>query len=151
MTYDLSNPLQKENFLLRVNKLIEKNTIVELKEKKGVRTLSQNSYLHTCISYFAAMTGNTPDYVKREYFKILCSPDIFIREKDDKFRGHIKFLRSTAELDTAEATLAIERFRNWASSEGGIYIASPDEHRMVQLMEIEIERNKDFIQQWENS
>lgn len=136
--------------MLRAKKLSEKNVVVELTEKKGVRSLSQNSYMHTCISYFAALTGNTVDYVKKEYFKILCSPDIFIREKDDKYRGHIKVLRSTAELDVSEATLAIERFRNWASSEVGIYIASPDEHRMIQLMEIEVERNRDFIQQWKD-
>ena len=42
-------------------------------------------------------------------------------------------------------TLSIERFRGWASSEAGVYIPSPDERRLVGLMEIEVERNREFI------
>lgn len=53
-------------------------------------------------------------------------------------------MRSSSELDTAEMTQAIERFRNWAASEG-IYIPSADEERMVQLMEIEVSRNKMYV------
>nr|DAY59128.1 MAG TPA: hypothetical protein [Caudoviricetes sp.] len=40
---------------------------------------------------------------------------------------------------------SIDRFRNWASAEAGVYIPSADEERLIQLMEIDIERNKEFI------
>lgn len=142
--YDLSNPLQCESFKVKAEHLAKKGVIVELTEKRPQRTLNQNRYLHVIINYFASEIGEQADYVKDKYFKILCNKDLFVREIEDRFLGRMKILRSTSDLDTAEMTTAVERFRNWSATVG-IYIPSPDEHRMVQLMEIEIERNKQFL------
>ena len=117
---------------------------MELTEKKPQRTASQNRYLHSILAYFALEVGETAEYVKRHYFKILCNKDLFIREVDDKYLGKIKVLRSSADLDTGEMTTAIERYRNWCSTQG-CYIPSPDEHLMVQQMEIEISRNRMYL------
>ena len=145
MIYDTSNPLDKANFLLRAKKLAESGVIVDLTEKKPRRSLPQNKYLHVILAYFGAQTGNTLEWVKQQYYKKLVNPDLFIREKEDKYLGKIKVLRSSADLDTAEMSLSIERFRNWAAQEAGIYIPSADEAMLVQQMEIEIERNKEFL------
>lgn len=144
MLYDLSNPLQCESFKVKSEALAKKGVIVELTEKKLQRTSSQNKYLHSILTYFGLEVGETAEYVKKQYFKILCNKDIFIREMEDKYLGKIKILRSSADLDTLEMSTAIERFRNWASGEG-VYIPSPDEHRLVQLMEIDISRNKLYL------
>lgn len=145
MIYNTSNPLDKANFLLRANKLAESGKIVELTEKKPRRSLPQNKYLHVLLAYFGTQTGNTLEWVKQQYYKKLVNPDLFIREKEDKYLGKIKVLRSSADLDTAEMSLSIERFRNWAAQEAGIYIPSADEAILIQQMEIEIERNKEFL------
>ena len=145
MIYDTSNPLDKANFLLRAKKLAESGKIIELTEKKPRRSLPQNKYLHVILAYFGAQTGNTLEWVKQQYYKKLVNPDLFIREKKDKYLGMIKVLRSSADLDTAEMSLSIERFRNWAAQEAGIYIPSADEAILIQQMEIEIERNKEFL------
>ena len=145
MIYDTSNPLDKANFLLRANKLAESGKIIELTEKKPRRSLPQNKYLHVILAYFGTQTGNTLEWVKQQYYKKLVNPDLFIREKEDKYLGRIKVLRSSADLDTAEMSLSIERFRNWAAQEAGIYIPSADEAILIQQMEIEIERNKEFL------
>lgn len=145
MVYDTSNPLDKANFLLRAKKLAESGKVIELTEKKPRRTLSQNSYLHVLLAYFGTQTGNTLEWVKQQYYKKLVNPDLFIREKEDKYLGKIKVLRSSADLDTGEFSLSIERFRNWASQEAGIYLPSADEYIIIQQMEIEIERNKEFL------
>ncbi|MDD6211287.1 MAG: hypothetical protein PUB21_11865 [Bacteroidales bacterium] len=145
MLYDLSNPLHKEQFKTRCNFLFQKNAIVELTEKKPKRTNQQNRYLHLILGFFAVETGNTLEFVKTEYFKKLVNPDIFIREKEDKYLGKIKILRSSADLDTSESNLSIERFRNWSSSEAGIYLAAPNEEKLLQLIEIELERNKRYL------
>lgn len=145
MIYNTSNPLDKANFLLRAKKLAESGKIVELTEKKPKRSLPQNKYLHVLLAYFGTQTGNTLEWVKQQYYKKLVNPDLFIREKEDKYLGKIKVLRSSADLDTAEMSLSIERFRNWAAQEAGIYIPSADEAMLVQQMEIEIERNKEFL------
>lgn len=145
MLYDTSNPLDKANFLLRAKKLAESGKIVELTEKKPRRSLPQNKYLHVILAYFGTQTGNTLEWVKQQYYKKLVNPDLFIREKEDKYLGRIKVLRSSADLDTSEFSLSIERFRNWAAQEAGIYIPSADEAMLVQQMEIEIERNKGYL------
>lgn len=145
MVYDTSNPLDKANFLLRAKKLAESGKIVDLTEKKPRRSLPQNKYLHVILAYFGAQTGNTLEWVKQQYYKKLVNPDLFIREKEDKYLGMIKVLRSSADLDTAEMSLSIERFRNWAAQEAGIYIPSADEAILIQQMEIEIERSKEFL------
>lgn len=145
MLYDTSNPLQKEQFKARSVKLAESGKILELTEKRLKRTDNQNKYLHVLLGYFACETGNTQDWVKEKYYKILVNPTIYIREKDDKYLGKVKYLRSSADLDSAEMATSITRFRNWASSEVGVYLPSPDEEHLIQLMEIEIERNKEFI------
>ncbi|MFC2372584.1 hypothetical protein [Segatella oris] len=145
MIYDTSNPLDKANFLLRAKKLVERGKIVELTEKKPRRSLPQNKYLHVLLAYFGTQTGNTLEWVKHQYYKKLVNPDLFIREKEDKYLGKIKVLRSSADLDTSEFSLSIERFRNWASQEAGVYLPSADEYIIIQQMEIEIERNKEFL------
>lgn len=145
MIYNLSSPLDKANFLIRAKKLAESGVIVDLTEKKPRRSLPQNKYLHVILAYFGTQTGNTLEWVKQQYYKKLVNPDLFIREKEDKYLGKIKVLRSSAELDTAEMSLSIERFRNWAAQEVGIYIPSADEAILIQQMEIEIERNKEFL------
>jgi hypothetical protein len=145
MVYDTSNSLDKANFLLRAKKLADSGKIIELTEKKPRRSLPQNKYLHVLLAYFGTQTGNTLEWVKQQYYKKLVNPDLFIREKEDKYLGKIKVLRSSADLDTSEFSLSIERFRNWASQEAGIYLPSADEYIIIQQMEIEIERNKEFL------
>lgn len=145
MIYNTSNPLDKANFLLRAKKLAESGKVIELTEKKPRRSLPQNKYLHVLLAYFGTQTGNTLEWVKQQYYKKLVNPDLFIREKEDKYLGKIKVLRSSADLDTSEFSLSIERFRNWASQEAGIYLPSADEYIIIQQMEIEIERNKEFL------
>jgi hypothetical protein len=144
MLYDLSNPLQCESFKVKAEALAKKGGIVELTEKKQQRTSAQNRYLHSILAYFGLEVGETAEYVKKNYFKILCNKDLFIREVDDKYLGKIKVLRSSADLDTAEMTTAIERYRNWCASEG-VYIPSAEEHLLVQQMEIEISKNRMYL------
>lgn len=117
----------------------------ELTEKKPQRSIQANKYLHVCLAYFGCQIGETMEYVKRNYYKILCNKETFVREREDQFLGKIKYLRSSADLDSAEMSLTIERFRDFASSEAGVYIPSADEERLIQLMEIDIEQNKSYI------
>lgn len=145
MIYDTSNPLDKANFMLRAKKLAESGKVIELTEKKPRRSLPQNKYLHVILAYFGTQTGNTLEWVKQQYYKKLVNPDLFIREKEDKYLGKIKVLRSSADLDTSEFSLSVEKFRNWASQEAGIYLPSADEYIIIQQMEIEIEKNKEYL------
>lgn len=146
MLYDLKNPLQREQIKTRFAMLLEKsNSIVELTEKKPRRSDQQNKYLHVILGYFAMETGNTLEFVKQQYFKKLVNAEIFIKVQEDKYLGKIKILRSSADLDSAEMTTAIDRFRNWASAEAGVYLPSANEDELLSLMEVEIARYKQYL------
>lgn len=145
MLYDLSNPLQLESFKVKSEALKKKGCIVELTEKKPQRSLQANKYLHVILSYFALEIGETMEWVKQKYYKALVNQELYVREKDDKYLGKVKYLRSSADLDSAEFALSIDRFRNFASQEAGIYLPSPNEHAFLQQIEIEISRHKQYL------
>ena len=78
MVYNLSNVLDAQNAETRLQQLKKKGCVIELTEKKPKRSIKQNAYLHLILGYFATQTGDTPEWVKQQYFKKLCNPDIFI-------------------------------------------------------------------------
>lgn len=145
MILDLSNPLHIEQLRTRCEVLIKKGAIVDLTEKKAVRTLSQNKYLHLLLGFLALEMGCTREWVKEKYYKLHVNRDIFLRETEDEHMGKVKFLRSTADLTTEEMSVSIDRLRNWASEEAGTYLPSADEHNLVKLMEAEVQLHKQYI------
>ena len=146
MLFDLSNDLHSENFKKRCNMLYNKKCVVELTEKKPQRTIRQNSYLHAALGYFGLQFGYKIEEVKEWYFKETCNAELFVRSVTDRITGkERKVLWSSSDLSTDEMTLAINRFRNWASDVAGVYIPSPDEHRLVQQMEIETQYSKPYL------
>lgn len=143
--YDLSNPLDTQNVRTRLELLVKRKCVVELTEKKPKRSLSQNNYLHLILGYFASQTGNTLEWVKQQYYKKLCNPDLFIGERHDRYLGTVRFIRSSADLRTEEMNLSIERFRNWSAGEAGIYIPEPTSDAEIAAMQIEVERYKTYL------
>ena len=145
MTYDLNNILDKERFKRRCNALYKAGEVVELTAKKKRRTMPQNAYLHLILGWFAMETGNRLEFVKQEYFKRYINPEIFVTEISDKHLGKVQVLRSSRDIDTAEMTTAIDRFRHWSSSEAGVYLPSPNESDFLQAIEIEMLRQKEYL------
>lgn len=145
MIYDLSNPLDVQNAKTRLELLVKRGCIIELTEKKQKRTLNQNAYLHLLLGYFASQTGNTLEWVKQQYYKKLCNPDLFIGEREDLFLGRVKYVRSSADLRTDEMNLSIERFRNWSASEAGIYLPEATNGAEIAALQVEVERYKTYL------
>lgn len=145
MIYNLQEPLERAQFEARCKHLSEKGARVELTEKRDKRTLSQNSYLHLILSYFALQYGERMEHIKQELFKRHVNADLFLREKEGKGIGRYYVLRSSAELDTKEMTTAIDRFRDWASKEVGVYLPTPEENGLIGEIEREVEMNKRWI------
>lgn len=145
MTFDLSRELDRRQFEERCSFLIRQGMFVELTEKRGKRTLKQNSYLHLILSYFAFQYGERMETIKQEFFKRKVNPDIFLQEKEREGIGRYYTLRSSADLNTKEMTTAIDRFRDWSAKEAGIYLPSPEEDALIGAMEREVEENKRWI------
>lgn len=145
MLYNLSNPYDCERIKIRLQSLVDKRAAcVELTERTK-RSNSQNRYMHVCIGIVAMETGNSLDYCKTNYFKRKCNADLFVVDKyDEVLKENIKIVRSSASLTKEEMTTAIERFRNWAATEGW-YIPSPEEEFLIRQAEVEISKNKEYI------
>lgn len=145
MLFNLQNEYDVPKFKQYVNKLFKERAVVEVKRKNPARTLAQNSYLHLLLGYFASETGYSVEEVKIDIFKRICNRDIFEKEVTNKKGKTIRTLRSSADLSTTEMSLAIERFRNYSSSQTGIYLPSPNEKEFLIYAQQEIERSKNFL------
>ena len=145
MIYDTSNPFDKEKLLVSVAKAVEARAVVEFTRKKQGRSLAQNAYLHVILGYYASQTGMTLDEVKVDVFKRTCNRELFEREIVNRRGKTVKVLRSSADLDTGEMTLAIDRFRNYSASVAEIYLPSPEEDSFITYCLQEMERYKEFI------
>ena len=145
MIYNLSSPLDVQNARTRLEMLVKRGCTIELSEKKAKRSLSQNRYLHLLLGYFASQTGNTLEWVKQQYYKKLCNPDLFIGEREDLFLGRVKYVRSSADLRTDEMNLSIERFRNWSAAEAGIYLPEATSEAEIAALQVEVERYKTYL------
>ena len=143
MLFNLKNPYDLDRFWSYVRQLAEDQSLVIVKKKYKNRTLKQNSYLHLILAFFASQYGCTADEAKLDYFKKLCNKDIFVSKKKNRFGVEVTTCRSSADLDTKEMTIAIERFRNWASQY--CYIPAPNEREALIYAEQQIEENKEFI------
>lgn len=145
MIYDLNNELDRARLTKRITSLFSARNIVEVKVYQPKRTNAQNRYLHAILGEFAMQTGNTLEETKTEYFKKHCNAELFVVTKTLKHIGVKEALRSSSELDTAEMTTAIERFRNWSAREAGIYLPSPDEEAYIAAIEAEMQRHRDWL------
>lgn len=138
MKYNLADAPQVPEALMYLNELVSKKVKVEIKEIKPRRSLNQNSYLHLLIGAFGAHFGYTLDEAKTLY-KRRINADIYVYEKNGE-----KFLRSSADLDTAEMTKSIDRFREFSKEQG---FPLPAAENQAELMSLEnmVERASHYL------
>ena len=144
MYYRSKNLLDQQRAQRHLNSLFAKDCGFKIIEDKERRTGQQNRYLHLLLAYFAMETGYSVEWVKRECFKKLCNKEMFVTTVNGQF-GSVEDVRSSANIDTREMTTAIERFRNWSSSEAGIYLPAANEHHFLEEIEIEEQRQKTYL------
>lgn len=146
MLYNLSTELDRRRFAVYAESLVADGASVELTRKKKIRSIQQNKYFHLLLGFFALEYGDTLSYVKEELFKRLVNPDIFEYVRTNPKTGEQRTaLKSSAELTTAQMTTAIDRFRNYASQQAGIYLPAPNEDEFLETIRIEIERQKAYL------
>lgn len=145
MMYDLSNSLDAQCFSTRATFLCEKRAVVELTEK-APKTLPQNNYAHLIMGVLAMETGNTLEFVKREYFKKLCNYELFVTKEVDPYLGVVEKVKSFKDPSITKEKMseAIDRFRNWAASEG-YYIPDPEDKENLRKIEVEMDRQKKWL------
>tara|TARA_R110002167_G_scaffold11043_5_gene49347 strand:+ start:583 stop:996 length:414 start_codon:yes stop_codon:yes gene_type:complete len=137
MKLDLSKPIDQSKAITYITKLIESEKLIELKEIRKVRTIKQNSYLHTIITLYAIHFGDPLEIAKTD-LKRECS---FMRLNH---KGK-QYLKSTAKLDTKELTDFIEWVRNY-SSQNGCYLPTASEYLEDKFnIDKDIDNNKQYL------
>lgn len=144
MTYDTNNPLDAKRALERVAFLVEKKRPIEVTDK-SIRSLQQNRYLHLILGLLAMETGNTLEYVKTEYFKKGCNPDIFVVKRYDAIlRREVEHVKSSKDVSREEMSVAIDRYRKFCA-ENGFPTPSPEDKAYLQMIEIDMGRMKSYL------
>ncbi|MBG7630640.1 MAG: hypothetical protein IZT56_09425 [Bacteroidetes bacterium] len=146
MLLDLTKQFEINKAETKLSQLIKKGAKIELTEKKSMRSVKQNSYLHCILTIFAIEYGEQIEYVKQTIFKATVNADLFIYERTNKITGEIReALLSSKDISKDEMIIAIEKFRKFAS-ENGIYIMDAEEFKqnyfLVQQM---AEENKFYL------
>ena len=146
MLLDLTKPFEAKKAQTKLSQLIKKGAKIELTEKKAMRSVKQNSYLHAILTIFSVEYGETIEYTKQNIFKATVNADLFIYERTNKITGEIReALLSSKDISKDEMIIAIEKFRKFAS-ENGIYIMDAEEFKqnyfLVQQM---AEENKFYL------
>lgn len=144
MIYNPINPIDIQRANEKLKYFIANGKVFELTEKRQKRSISQNAYLHLIFGFFALETGYTTSEVKQEIFKKIVNSATFY---EGEFGELIKIerWRSTADLDTKEMTVCIDRFRDYASIQAGIYIPEPHDLVLLQEVEIQIKNNQQYL------
>jgi len=120
-----------------ITNLMEKNKVFEV-TIKDKRSLTQNRYLHVCISLLAIELGYTVIEMKT-HLKRRCPFMVYEKEGE-------KFLKETRSQTTKEQSDFVDWIRNYASINHNCRIPSPEEYRKDWVViEKEIQRHKEYL------
>lgn len=144
MIFNTEIPSEALKAMERLEWTIDRGKTVEITVKEPIRSLSQNRYQHLLFAWFGLHFGYTPEEVKQEIYKKVVNPDLFYEGSVDG-PVNLERWRSTADLDVAETSLAIDRFRDFSALHGH-YLPEPSD--LVALAEIEREMSKNSNKQY---
>lgn len=137
MLFDFSKEDHAQQYRLaldRIGVIYGRRKKVDITEKRKKRTLSQNNYFYLILSYYGMHTGYTLEEVKFTLKTEICF-DIFGYEKNNA-----NFLRSSADLNTKEMTLVIDRFKEYSLKYANLRLPDANEHQFLSWIEEEIKR-----------
>jgi len=125
--YNLADQAQAIEPKAYLDQLIKQGVVVNVKRYKPPRSLRQNNYLHLLLAAFGAHFGYSLAEAKTLY-KREVNPDLYVYSKNDTY-----FLRSSADLDNAEMTQSIDRFREYSKEQGYPLPAATDREWLMSL------------------
>ena len=133
MIIDSNNEIDVQKARERFKWLLNHKRIFSIVEKRKARTYKQNRYLHLLLGWFGLEIGYTMNESKMIYKKLNLETYKYTKNNN-------VFLRSSAELNTKQMSITIERLRNYANEKLGIYL--PEANETAYLNHIENEINK---------
>ena len=137
MYYDLNNFYEQEKAKIKLENLIKEKAIIQITKKQKKKSVSNNAYLHVCISLFAIEFGYT-----LEEAKTLLKRKCEFMTYDKNGTKFLKLVRKLYDKECADFTTWI---RNYSSS-NGLYIPTPEEYILNQTnIDKHIYNNKEYL------
>ena len=133
MKFNLAIKDDATNAHIQLAKLMINKPIIEIREVKKRRSLSQNAFLHLLLGAFGMHFGYTLEEAKLVYKQV--NESTYYYEKKGR-----QFIRSSADLNTAEMTKTIDKFRQ-KSADAGFPLPSAEDREWLDRIDIEISRN----------
>ncbi len=140
MIFNLKNEEENEKAEWYFDFLSSKMETIEIIKKRKNRSYSQNSYLHLILSYFGNHFGYTAREAKQEIFKKHVNTDLFYDGEKDGIISIISW-RSTADLNTQEMSIAIDKFMKF-SAENGLELPEASNTPFIQEIENNMSSNE---------
>ena len=134
-TVNRDEAIEAFNYLTQ---LTGREAIVEVKRVSPGRSLQQNAYYHLLLGIFGLEFGWSIEEAKVLH-KREVSPTIFVYEKNG-----VKFLRSSADLDSKEMSDSIEQLKKY-SAEHGLELPDAEDDNKLRFYENMIEREGKYL------
>ena len=146
--YQPRTQFEKDKVRRRLEQLIESGDPFELTNIKR-RSLSQNNYLHLCLSYLGLELGYSLAYTKLRLLKLTWCKDVFLVDKVSSKTGE-KFtdIRSTADLNKEEMIHVIGVLIEKAQLECNVRLPNPTDltyQDEMQQIAIEVYNNQKYL------
>jgi hypothetical protein len=136
MLLKILKPHDKETVKQYIDKLPDKKFSVEIKQKREIRTVSQNALYWLWLTCIMAEPGNDKDYLHIFFGKK------YLPQNSRVIYGEtVNITVSTTSLDTAQFAHYLERIQQFANSELGIVLPNPEDLHFKEFYET----YKDFI------
>lgn len=143
MKYNLSSSHDIAEAQRLLSQLTVDGKMVEIKEVKPRRSLSQNSFLHVLLGAFGSNLGYTIDEAKELYKRLPGNKELYVYTKDVGGKP-MEFTRSSADLNKDEMTKSIETLREW-SAKMGYPLPTADNVEELRRLENYIETHERYL------
>ena len=139
--YNTALTPQRQSLIMLVKKAVSDGKVVIFDIWRQKRSKKQQGYMEVLFGMTALYMKDKKDWVKQVLYKEIINPDIFKREIVNKVMTRV-FYRSTADLDTRETTICIERLRDWVAVNVGEYLPAPNEDLTPYIFELQKYENQ---------
>ncbi len=130
MKLNIIKPSDKEAVRQYIDKLPDKKFTVEIKQKRELRSVSQNALYWLWLTCIMAETGNDKDYL-HVFFG-----NKYLTQNSRVIYGEtVNITVSTTSLDTAQFTHYLERIQQFVGVELGIVLPNPEDLHFKEFYE----------------
>lgn len=137
MKYNLSKPLDITKATVKLKKLIEQGKCIELTEKRKIRSIPQNAYIHIVFTLYGICNGLTIEEAKTDLKRAYPAGRY---EKNGN-----TYLVRTSKMNTKELSDFVDWIREYSAKEGN-YIPTPEQYIEAKFeIDREIDNQKQYL------